>query len=318
MILKTLGILIVFILVVCPASTKADLIDFEDGFSDGDSVNTVITPTNMVTFSVDGGDSVYIVQVGTPQTAFASNDKPASGIGGKFFITDEPFGPKVMKSFIIHFDSPVSNLSLNLYDYRDDKVKPGDTATLSVFSDSDMTTLVGRNIHSVPSGAPDGYAAILSVSSYSALIQSARLNFSKRDIGVGIDNIAFTTASMVENCPDTLLPSGSIHAYDNAIWSPNNKMVTVSLQGRVADESGISSAYILVGGDNEITLTDLDENGNFFVDIEMECFADPREGSFYKNPDGSFLCRTTTPGGYSLSGAASGSNYPNEDISRRW
>jgi len=75
---------------------------------------------------------------------------------------------------------------------------------------------------------------------------------------------------VVENCPDTLLPSGSIHAYDNAIWSPNNKMVTASLQGRVADESGISSAYILVGGDNEITLTDLDENGNFFVDIEME------------------------------------------------
>ena len=91
----------------------------------------------------------------------------------------------------------------------------------------------------------------------------------KADV-IDIDNISFTTISSVDNYPDILPPNGSIHAYHNMIRLPDNKMVTVTLEGRVSDESGISSAYIRVGGNDEITLIDLGEIENFSVDIEVE------------------------------------------------
>ena len=91
----------------------------------------------------------------------------------------------------------------------------------------------------------------------------------KADV-IDIDNISFTTISSVDNYPDILPPNGSIHAYHNMIRLPDNKMVTVTLEGRVSDESGISSAYIRVGGKDEITLIDLGEIENFSVDIEVE------------------------------------------------
>jgi len=83
---------------------------------------------------------------------------------------------------------------------------------------------------------------------------------------------------------DSFSPAGSIHAYPNMIWSANNKMVSVTLNGYIKDELsivrdsqgiGISSAYILIDGTDEIVLrnetTDLlDDNGNFSADIEVE------------------------------------------------
>ena len=87
-------------------------------------------------------------------------------------------------------------------------------------------------------------------------------------------------------CPvnDTLAPAGSVHAYDNIIWPPNNKMVSVTLVGYVRDElsiardgegMGVSSAYLLVDGTEWIVLLDqttdlLDEAGQFSVDIEVK------------------------------------------------
>jgi hypothetical protein len=92
----------------------------------------------------------------------------------------------------------------------------------------------------------------------------------KADI-IDIDNISFKTTSSVDNSPDILPPNGSIHAHYNKIWPPNNKMTTVTLSGRLSDESGISSAYIrVVDGNNEITMIDLGENDNFNVDIEVK------------------------------------------------
>ena len=91
----------------------------------------------------------------------------------------------------------------------------------------------------------------------------------KADV-IDIDNLSFTTISSVDNYPDILPPNGSIHAYHNMIRLPDNKMVTVTLEGRVSDESGISSAYIRVDGNDEITLIDLGEIENFSVDIEIK------------------------------------------------
>ena len=87
---------------------------------------------------------------------------------------------------------------------------------------------------------------------------------------IDIDNLSFTTISSVDNYPDTLPPKGSIHAYQNMIRPPDNKMVTLTLEGHVSDESGISSAYIRVAGNDEITLIDLGEIEYFSVDIEIK------------------------------------------------
>ena len=87
---------------------------------------------------------------------------------------------------------------------------------------------------------------------------------------IDIDNLSFTTISSGHNRRDTLPPSGSIHAYHNVILPPDNKMVSVTLEGRISDESGISSAYIRVAGNDEITVIDLGEIGNFSVSIEVK------------------------------------------------
>ena len=87
---------------------------------------------------------------------------------------------------------------------------------------------------------------------------------------IDIDNLSSTTISSVDNYLDILPPNGSIHAYHNMTWPPDNKIVTVTLEGRVSDESGITSAYIRVDGNDEVTLIDLGEIDNFIVDIEIK------------------------------------------------
>lgn len=83
---------------------------------------------------------------------------------------------------------------------------------------------------------------------------------------------------------DTLPPSGAVHAYNNLIWPPNNKMVSIELEGYVRDEAsiirdgegvGISSAYLLINNTEQITLFDetinkLDSKGNFAETVELK------------------------------------------------
>ena len=140
----------------------ADLIDFESGFYDMEPVSSVITSTNEVTFWVDGGGPAYIAKVGAPTTAFAVNDTPNLDVAGMYFLTDEvapPETPMVYSDYYMGFANPVLNLSLHLYDYRDGTVKPGDTATLSVYSDMGMSNLVGYDTFTVPVSPPDGIVA---------------------------------------------------------------------------------------------------------------------------------------------------------------
>lgn len=111
--------------------------------------------------------------------------------------------------------------------------------------------------------------------------------------------------SCQEPCPeDSMAPSGAVHAYPNVIWPPNNKMVTVTLEGRVMDEMciaregvdhGVSSAYLLIDGTDKIILLDdtmdlLNEDGHFSIETKVKA----AKGSEYmielygtdKNTDG--------------------------------
>jgi len=116
-------------------------IDFESGFVDLQPVGTVVVsgPTNTVTFAVGscGGETGpgFIAKTGAPTTAYNPFDVIPTGRSGDFFLTDEIAGPGLKFDYCISFATPVNNLSLDLYDYRNDGgASVGDVATLRVFS----------------------------------------------------------------------------------------------------------------------------------------------------------------------------------------
>ena len=179
---------------------QAETIDFESGFVDDQAAGAVVTPTNVVTFSVGPGSSTqtgFIAEAGDPITAFLNpspgNDTPVGG-GSRFSLTDNDSNSDNAFDYFFTFATPVLELSLDLYDYRspEGNIHPGDTATLTAYSDLFVTS-VGSDIFTVTSGLPDGNIAHLSIGSPSGLIRSSRLTFNKEDGGTAIDNIAFTT-----------------------------------------------------------------------------------------------------------------------------
>jgi hypothetical protein len=202
---KKAPILLSAMMAFWPLMARADLIDFESGFVDQQAVGTMVTATNEVTFSTSGG-SAFLAQVGGLTTAFASQDTPQDQtISGQFFLTDESDGPAAAYDYFLRFTFPVLDLSLSLYDYRGDSGGggPGATATLSAFADYAMTMLVGTDLFIVPSPPPGkGNTANLAVTNPSTSILAAALTFSHQqpgksghDMGTGIDNIRFDTAS---------------------------------------------------------------------------------------------------------------------------
>jgi len=82
----------------------------------------------------------------------------------------------------------------------------------------------------------------------------------------------------IETYRDETPPAGAVHAYPNLLWSPNNKMVEVTISGYVRDElsikrdsggTGVSSAYLLVN-DSEVIPLSLDEDGNYNLVLKFE------------------------------------------------
>ena len=194
------GIVALAVVAAATPGNGAVTIDFEDGsFSNVDPVGAVGTADgNTVTFSVGasapGSGTGFVAEVGTPQTAFSPNDTPASAVAGDFFLTDELSGPSVSLNYYIKFNTAVLDLSLDLFDYRNETPNPGDTATLSVFSDASFSVLVGQDVFTIAGGEPDGNVASLSVLAPSLPIRSAELVFSAVDTGTGIDNISYSSA----------------------------------------------------------------------------------------------------------------------------
>ena len=91
------------------------------------------------------------------------------------------------------------------------------------------------------------------------------------------DNVIITTSETSPCSDDTLPPTGSVHAYPNLIWPPNNKPVKISIVGSVRDEmsiardeggAGVSSAHLLIDG-TEIVPLSLDTDGRFNAELEV-------------------------------------------------
>ena len=192
------GVAIAAIAIAQPAA--AEIIDFESGFAALDPVGAVVTATNTVTFSVGPGTTggvgpAFIADVGGPTTAFVPHDTPEAGAAGRigeFFLTDETAGPSAALNYFIEFADPVASLGLDLIDFRrDGGPSAGDTATLTVYSDS-FSTAVGFDIFTIPLTNPvDGNVERLMVSLGGKVIKSASIVFSTPDVGTGIDNITF-------------------------------------------------------------------------------------------------------------------------------
>ena len=108
--------------------------------------------------------------------------------------------------------------------------------------------------------------------------------------GPALDNVAveLLTRPFPE---DVRHPAGAVHASNNMIWPPNNKMVKVVLDGYVVDElstardgegPGVSAAWIMVN-DEEIVLKDdhtdlLEEDGYFSVVTTVKA----KKGNVYR------------------------------------
>lgn len=193
------------------APVGATVINFESGFTDQQAVGTVNAGGVNVSFScgADPGSagSCFAVRYGGPTTAFVHHDTPEVGAGngptGWFGLSDENDGPSDTDTFFLVFDQEVSDLSLLLIDYRvDGGPTVGAEATLVVFANADFTDPLGSDTFVIPDqNPPDGNIEELSVMASGIL--SAMIVFSEDDVGVAIDNIAFSVAE-----PASLLALG--------------------------------------------------------------------------------------------------------------
>ena len=157
MVRKICALLVVGLLSAGLAS--ADLIDFED-LIEGAVVGTIVTATNSVTFTVDGGDDAFVHAFGLPRTAFAPSDLVADpGFrGGKLFAADESTENTSLEDklpYELSFAQSIDMLSVDLYDFRGDGGN-SDTIVLSAFTDANFTTLLGTVEIPIVGGLPDG------------------------------------------------------------------------------------------------------------------------------------------------------------------
>ena len=205
------------------AGLRADIIDFETGFADFQSVGSILTATNVVDITVGNGYhgalegcslaapcDAFIAAVGGLQTAFTADDLPEAGASpGSFFLTDEPLDNVPMnRSFDFFFDflHPVWDFSLDLYDYRADGFRGNldDSATLSAFADAARTVLLDIDTWNVREHLPlpDGNLSQLSITVGVIPIAALTLSY-PYDPGTGIDNISFTTTPLRVPSPGT-------------------------------------------------------------------------------------------------------------------
>jgi ankyrin repeat protein len=175
-----------------------DVIDFER-FPEGTALGKVTTRTNTVTLAVGSGptSSGFVAGVGMPQTAFNPGDSPTpSTHAGARFLTDEPRGPSIGNDYFLKFANPIVALTLDLYDFRADGGPGiGDTAILKVYADDNYKTLVGQAIYKVEGRELDQNVVRMKVRLDCVSARTARLQFSRPDIGTGIDNVTFETAT---------------------------------------------------------------------------------------------------------------------------
>jgi hypothetical protein len=192
-------------------SAFADTIDFETD-AELDDVGNVVTATNTVTFKVDDSSDPNLsvlpdgVVVTTGADTYGFSGTSADGVSGQSGVNslsnniakESAEGPGIGNwnafDYVLLFDSGVSNLSLDVYDFGDyPSVQAAGSITLNVYSDAAATVLVGSD--SVDTSAAGNDSTVtLSVGSPSAPVLSAKVVDSKGDVGTAIDNVTFETA----------------------------------------------------------------------------------------------------------------------------
>lgn len=214
--MKTRLVLSALVLVACGLEAQAGFIDFESGATDlAPVVNPIDTGDNLVTITLQNGNSAYYAGVGEPRTAFTTganpaiaNDEAVDGRAGTFFMTDENTpGTNVLASnYIMSFDTAITALSLDIFDFRVDggaqDVGSSATATLTLYADDAMTQLVGQYSYTatLENQPIDGNWETLSVIlGQGDTAVKALLDFGGVDRGVGVDNIDFITSDTPVN-----------------------------------------------------------------------------------------------------------------------
>lgn len=167
-------------------TAQADLVDFEFDMRDNQFLYSISTPTNHLTFEVDEGHAPTIARVGGPITAFVPNDTPVGGNPGEYFLSNG--SASVRGQYFIVFANPISNLSLDLYDYANTTGQ----GRLSLFENADFTGLVGLD-EFAPLDLDGGVIETSAEVAEGFVARSASITFTVGDPGNGIDNISFST-----------------------------------------------------------------------------------------------------------------------------
>ena len=209
------------------AHAVSDTISFEE-YDELTELGAVITATNTVTFKIDDDSTDVlgdlpdgIVVTGADGTKYgfsgtgtgngnvedqvpcqaalgdlnslSNNIPPADTLDGADFRTEWR-----THDYVLMFDQPVTNLSLDVYDWGDwPTVNSVGTLTLEVFSDSNGDTLVGTATFSNPAdGGPDSCLTLSVQDPDGGSILSARVSSDIGDSGTAIDNITFDTVPL--------------------------------------------------------------------------------------------------------------------------
>lgn len=204
--------LVVMTFIVVPAASgSVYLVDFEEqegtGLVEGMMISSVdLRNGTTVGFTVEGlsGDefvsfSPFIAQAGSPRVAFqstAGDDQPMVpggdiyAAGGENSLTD---GLRRTLDYLIDFSTPVSNFSLELYDFRgdgphSDAILGVDSVELQVFGEDGR--MLGIDSHVLPDQRPwEGNVVLLGLKVDG--VHSARVHFKGIDGGTSIDNLRF-------------------------------------------------------------------------------------------------------------------------------
>lgn len=185
------------------------LVDFENGFTDGQRVGVVDTGDNQVTFQLGANGTpnqdAFIASPGGFYPAFGAVNTGAINTlkeqadrdkAGNFFLTDMHgfFGPNTAGDYFISFDKAVSSVSLDLLDFDSLSYQgaPG-TYTATIFSD-DFTTVLDS--FTSEGSSPDGSLDTVSFDGFNN-IQSLLISYTtpdgRGDTSTAIDNLAFET-----------------------------------------------------------------------------------------------------------------------------
>jgi hypothetical protein len=189
-----------FLSFIPAAPVGAVVIDFESGFVDLQSVGAVVAGGVTTTFTC-GPAGCFIVAYGAPDSipsAFSTDDLPSVGAGnpptGNFGLSDTATGPGPSFDYSMTFSSPVSNLSLDLIDYRDGGASSGDIATLTVFSDAGFSVPITSDMFEIPADPLPVNGNIENLAVSASGIRSARVSFTTADGGTAIDNVSFNVS----------------------------------------------------------------------------------------------------------------------------